>query len=172
MRISLIVAMGLNRGIGLNGRLPWRLKDDLKHFKQITMGHTLIQGRITWESIGRPLPGRRMVVLTRQEGYIVPEGVVVCSNLKAALAVARDAGDLEAFVGGGAEVFAEALPLADRIYLTRVDAAVEADTFFPSFDESDWAVQALAEYSADERNEFAFRLDLLERRVRPAGAFS
>lgn len=164
MLVSLIVAMGRRRGIGLNGRLPWRLRDDLKHFKKITMGHTLIQGRITWESIGRPLPGRRMVVLTRQEDYAVPEGVVVCRSLQEALDFARDAGDDEAFIGGGADVFAEALPLADRIYLTRVDAIVEADTFFPAFDETAWRAQKIVEVPADERNEYAFRLDLLERR--------
>lgn len=170
MLVSLIVAMDRRRGIGLDGRLPWRLKDDLKFFKQITMGHTLIQGRITWESIGRPLPGRRMVVLTRQAGYTVPEGVVVCSTLRAALDYARATGDNEAFVGGGADVFAEALPLADRIYLTRVDAAVEADTFFPPFDETAWSAQTVVEFPADERNEHAFRLELLERRAGQAGA--
>lgn len=170
MLVSLIVAMDRRRGIGLDGRLPWRLKDDLKFFKQITMGHTLIQGRITWESIGRPLPGRRMVVLTRQEGYAVPEGVVVCRSLQAALDFARAAGDDEAFVGGGADVFAEALPVADRIYLTRVDATVEADTFFPPFDETAWRIRTIVEVPADERNEYAFRLDLLARRAGQAGA--
>ena len=165
MLVSLIVAMDRRRGIGLDGQLPWRLKDDLRHFKQITMGHTLIQGRVTWESIGRPLPGRRMVVLTRQRDYEVPEGVTVCRSLPDALAFARSAGDDEAFVGGGEDVFAEALPLADRIYLTRVDAAVKADTFFPPFDETEWTVQTLAKYPADARNEHAFRLDLLERRA-------
>lgn len=168
MRISIIVAMDRKRGIGWNGRLPWRLSADLQHFKHRTMGHTLIQGRKTWESIGRPLPGRRMVVLTRQPDYGVPDGVTVCVSLEDALAFARRHGDDEAFIGGGADIFAEALPIADRIYLTRVDAEVQADTFFPEFDETAWQQRTLLEQRPDDRNEFAFRLDLLERHVEDA----
>ncbi len=165
MKIALIVAMDRARGIGLNGRLPWRLSADLKHFKNRTMGHTLIQGRKTWESIGKPLPGRRMVVLTRRADYTVPEGIMICRTLEEALDFARSRMDDEAFIGGGAGVFAEALPIADRIYLTRVDALVGADTFFPEFDESGWISQTLAVQPADERNEYPFRLELLERRA-------
>jgi dihydrofolate reductase len=163
MLISLIVAMDRNRGIGLDGRVPWRLSDDLRLFKRLTMGHTLIQGRITWESIGKALPGRRMVVLTRQADYVVPEGVVVCGSLSDALDLARVAGDDEAFIGGGEAVYRKALPLADRIYLTYVDAEVKTDTYFPTFDESNWAARTLLEQPADERNEFAFRTALFER---------
>jgi len=163
MLISLIVAMDRNRGIGLDGRVPWRISDDLRLFKRLTMGHTLIQGRITWESIGRSLPDRRMVVLTRQADYPVPEGIIVCGSLAGALDLARAAGDDEAFIGGGEAVYRAALPLADRIYLTYVDAEVETDTYFPTFDESNWAARTLLEQSADERNEFAFRTALFER---------
>jgi dihydrofolate reductase len=163
MLISLIVAMERNRGIGLDGRVPWQLSADLRQFKRLTMGHTLIQGRITWESIGRPLPGRRMVVLTRQAGYEVPAGVYVCESLGEALELARSAGDDEAFIGGGEAVYREALPLADRIYLTYVDAEVDTDTHFPEFDETEWESMTLLEHPADERNDYAFRTDLLIR---------
>lgn len=163
MIISMIVAMDRERGIGMDGRLPWRLAADLKHFKRVTMGHTLIQGRRTWESVGRPLPGRRMVVLTRHEDYPVPEGVVVCRTLDEALAYARNHGDDEAFIGGGAAVFEEGLAVADRIYMTCVDAQVEADTWFPDFDETAWSVRLLETHVPDERNEYSFRIDLLER---------
>ena len=168
MKISIIVALDRARGIGLAGRLPWRLSADLRHFKSVTMGHTLIQGRKTWESIGRPLPGRRMVVLTRQQNYPVPEGMTVCGSLDEALAFAKNSGDDEAFVGGGAAVFAEALPVADRIYLTRVEALVEADTTFPAFDESAWSVHIVAEHLPDAGNEYAFRIELLERLTKRA----
>ena len=164
MKISIIAAVDRARGIGLAGQLPWHLSADLKQFKKRTMGHTLIQGRKTWESIGRPLPGRRMVVLTRQADYAVPDGITVCHSLADALDFARENGDDEAFIGWGANVFTEALDIADRIYLTRVDAVVESDTYFPAFDESEWSVQTLESHSPDERNEHAFRLDLLERK--------
>lgn len=170
MHISLIVAMDRARGIGVAGGLPWRLSADLQFFKQTTLGHTLIQGRRTWEAIGRPLPGRRMVVVTRRQGYSVPDGVHVCGSLEAALDLARAAGDDEAFVGGGAGLFAAALPLADRIYLTRVDAETRSDTFFPDFDETAWTRRLLFEHPEDERNQYAFRVELLERAA--AGAFT
>ncbi len=164
MLISLIVAMERNRGIGLDGRVPWRLSEDLRQFKRLTMGHTLIQGRITWESIGRPLPGRRMIVLTRKADYEVPEGVQVCTSLEEALELARAAGDDEAFIGGGEAVYREALPLADRIYLTYVEAEVDTDTYFPELDETEWETRTLLEHPADERNEYSFRTEVLLRK--------
>lgn len=167
MLISLIVAMDRGRGIGLDGRVPWHLSNDLRQFKRLTMGHTLIQGRITWESIGRPLPGRRMVVLTRKRGYEVPKGVFICRSLRGALDLARAAGDDEAFIGGGEAVYREALPMADRIYLTHVDALVETDTQFPEFDETGWRRLTLFQHEADAHNEFAFRTELLERKIDP-----
>ncbi len=137
MQISIIAAMAENGVIGRDGQLPWHLKADLQRFKRLTMGHTIIMGRKTWESIGRPLPGRRMVVVTRQNGYQA-EGVQVAASLDDALALARLAGDEEAFIIGGAEIYRLALPLADRLYLTRVLAPVEGDTTFPEFDASHW----------------------------------
>src|SRR5262245_37513826 len=129
MRISLIAAMAENGVIGRGGQLPWRLEADLARFKQLTMGHTVIMGRKTWESIGRPLPGRRMIVVTRQGRYAA-DGIEVAGNLEAALEAARVAGEEEAFIIGGAEVYRQALPLADRLYMTLVLAEIEGDTKF------------------------------------------
>jgi len=162
MRISLIVAMDERRGIGHRGRLPWRLPADLRRFKSLTMGHHLVMGRKTYASIGRPLPGRTMIVLTRKRDYD-PPGCLVVHTLEAALELARQSGDDEVFVIGGGEVFEQALPLADRIYLTRVHAALEADVFFPEYDPEDWHLIRSEHVPADETNTFASTFQLLER---------
>jgi len=133
--VSLVVAMGSNRAIGLQGRLPWHIPEDLKRFKALTIGHPIVMGRKTYESIGRLLPGRTSVIVTRQPGYQVP-GAVIAHSLGDA--VARCAGSQEVFVIGGGELYREALPLAQRIYLTEVDLAPEADTFFPDIDPGQW----------------------------------
>lgn len=138
MTVSLIVAMSQNRVIGYQNKLPWHLPEDLKRFKEITTGHTVIMGRKTFESIGRPLPGRKNIVLTRNPGYRA-EGVVVFSGLTEALG-AVPAGE-EVFILGGAEVFREALPLADKIHLTLIHKEFQGDTFFPELDlESDFRI--------------------------------
>lgn len=162
MLISLIAAMDQNRGIGKDNQLPWRLSADLKQFKTLTMGHHLIVGRKTAESIGRPLPGRKGVLITRAPAYTLP-GWETVHSLEAALSLARQRGETEAFIGGGACIFALALPLAHRIYLTRVQAAVAADTFFPEFDEGAWDVIASWTHPADEKNQFPFTYQVLVR---------
>jgi dihydrofolate reductase len=159
-RISLIVAMSRNRVIGANGKIPWHLPGELKLFKDLTMGHHLIMGRKTWESIGRLLPGRSTVIVTRQPGYGVP-GATVAHTLQEAIAACR--GDEEIFVIGGAEVFREALPLADRVYLTTVDAEVAGDTFMPGFEGPEWPVRSSRSFPADERNRHAYTLAVHER---------
>jgi len=159
-RLSLIVAMSRNRVIGANGKIPWHLPGELKLFKDLTMGHHIIMGRKTWESIGRLLPGRTTVVVTRQRGYEVP-GAIVAHSVKEALGAAR--GDEEMFVIGGAEIFREALPLADRIYLTTVDADVPGDTFMPQFDPAAWREQSSRSFPVDERNRYAYTLAVHER---------
>lgn len=128
MIISLIAAVAENGVIGRKGALPWHIPSDLKRFNAVTRGHTVIMGRKTFESIGRPLPGRRNIVLTRQQDYQA-EGCEIVHDLDSAFAAC--AGEAEVFIGGGGEVYAATIPLADRIYLTRVKAAVEGDTFFP-----------------------------------------
>ena len=160
MRLSLIVAMARNRVIGADGKIPWHLPGELKLFKSLTMGHHIIMGRKTWESIGRLLPGRTTVIVTRQHGYQVP-GAIVAHSLGDAIAACS--GDEEAFVIGGAEIFREALPLADRIYLTTVNADVPGDTFMPQFDRSRWREESSQSFPSDERNRYAYTLAVHER---------
>ncbi len=158
--ISLIVAMAKNRVIGANGSIPWHLPGELKMFKTITMGHHIIMGRNTWESIGRILPGRTTVVVTRQHGYHVP-GAIVASSLEDAIAACGN--DREIFVIGGAQLYAAALPRADRIYLTEVDAEVEGDTYMPEFDLQRWRAGAATRHAADDKNPYGYRLTVYDR---------
>lgn len=163
MIVSLIVAMDEKGGIGKTGALPWRLPADLRRFKQLTMGHHLIMGRKTYQSIGRPLPGRTMIVVTRNREY-QPEGCLVLGSFEAALDLARERGETEVFVIGGSEIFAQALPIADRLYLTRVHAAVQTDVSFPPFNEEAWVEKGRQLHPADEHNPYASTFRILERR--------
>jgi dihydrofolate reductase len=162
MKVSLIAAVAENGVIGRGGQLPWHLAADLQRFKRLTMGHTIIMGRKTWESIGRPLPGRRMIVITRQDDYCA-EGLEVASSLDAAIDVAA-ARDDEAYVIGGAEIYRQALPRADRLFLTRVQAIVEGDTTFPEFDPSHWRLVESEQHLADDKNEFPVCFERYERK--------
>jgi dihydrofolate reductase len=166
--ISLIVAMDRRRGIGIGNRLPWRLPADLKRFRELTMGHHLIVGRKTWESIGRRLPGREMIVVTRNRDYRA-EGCLVVNSLEAALNAARARGESEAFIGGGAEIYREAIAAADRIYLTLVETEVETDTVFPELNPGEWIVEESLACAPDEKNPHPFTFQML-RRVSPAPA--
>lgn len=130
-RISVIAARAKNGAIGIENRLPWRLPEDLAHFKALTLGHPILMGRKTFESLGRPLPGRTNVVITRNADYR-PEGVQVVASIPDALALCREADEL--FFIGGAELYAQVLPLADRLYLTEVDCTPEGDAWFPEYD--------------------------------------
>jgi dihydrofolate reductase len=134
-RVSLIAAVAANGVIGRDGGLPWRLPEDLKRFRALTLGHHIVMGRKTYESIGRLLPGRTTVIVTRQRDYAVP-GAIVARSIEDALA--QCAGDDEVFVIGGAQIYQAALPIADRLYLTEVMAEVEGDTRFPAFDRQRW----------------------------------
>ena len=154
-------------GIGKDNRLPWRLSSDLKRFKGLTMGHHIIVGRKTFESIGKPLPGRQTIVITRDinrgDAY-EQQGCFVAHSVDAAISLAHDRGETEAFVCGGAEVYEQALPITDRMYITKVDSEVEADTFFPEFDRSQWIQTETKTHAADEKNQYAISFWLLERR--------
>lgn len=163
--ISLLVAMDEKRGIGKAGKLPWHLSSDLRRFRELTMGHHLIAGRKTFESIGKPLPGRHTIVLSRNSSF-KPEGCFLARSVEDAIALARERGETEVFVIGGAEIYAQALDAADRIYLTQVHAEVDADTFFPEFDRDDWIVTQHLDHPADEKNQYAFTFMLLERSSR------
>ena len=160
MRLSIIVAMARNRVIGANHAIPWHLPAELKMFKAITMGHHIIMGRTTWESIGRLLPGRTTVIVTRQRDYCVP-GAVTADSLDAALAACRN--DDEVFVIGGAQLYAAALPRADRIYLTQVDADIDGDTLMPQFDLAQWREHSAQAFSADASNPYDYRLTVYDR---------
>lgn len=163
MIISLLVAMDEKRGIGKAGGLPWRLSSDLKRFRQLTMGHHIIVGRKTYESIGRPLPGRQMIVVTRNESF-APEGCFVAHSVEAAISLARERGEGELFVCGGADIYAQTLGAADRLYLTLVHADSDADTFFPEWDAGEWAEVESEDHAADEKNQHPFTFKLLARR--------
>lgn len=158
-RLSVIVAMARNRVIGANGAIPWHLPDELQRFKRLTMGHHIIMGRKTWESINRLLPGRTTVIVTRQAGYQVP-GTKVAHTLEAAIAAC--AGDAEIFVIGGAELYRAALPLADRIYLTTVDAEPAGDTHMPEFDAADWKEISTEHHAADDRHRHAWHFTVYD----------
>lgn len=162
MRISIIVAVADNGVIGRDDELPWRLSADLKRFKQLTMGHHLLVGRRTWESIGRPLPGRRMLVLTRGEPRL-PAAATSVGSLDEAIERAREAGDDELFVGGGAAVYAAALDRAERLYLTRVHADVEGDVRFPPVDLGEWREVRREERAADSDNDHPTTFLVYER---------
>jgi len=162
MRLSLIVAMSRNRVIGNRGKLPWRLPDDQKNFRKVTMGHPLIMGRRTHESIGHPLDGRRNIVVTRQPDYRA-DGCEVARSVEAALALVADAD--EVFVIGGGAVYAALLPRAQRIYLTEVQADIEGDTFFPPLDFADWRGVDRRDHPADATHDHPFRYQILDRKA-------
>ncbi|MGH9382662.1 MAG: dihydrofolate reductase [Thermoanaerobaculia bacterium] len=162
MRVSIIVAWAEDRVIGRGSRLPWHLPDDLKHFKRLTMGHHLIVGRRTWESIGRALPGRKMMVVSRGRPKL-PAEVELMPSLSGALSLAASRGETEAFVAGGARLYSAALPRAERIYLTRIDAAVDGDIRFPGFDWGHWCLTGRDEHPADDRHAYPFRFEIWDR---------
>lgn len=158
-RIAFVVAYDRKKVIGRDGGLPWRLPDDMKHVRELTIGKPLIMGRRTYDSIGRPLPQRTNIVLTRDPTFTA-EGVLVARTPDEALALAGDAPEIIVF--GGAEVFRQFLPRTDRIYLTEVDADVGGDTTF-EFAETDWRVLDRTEHPADDRHPYPFRFVTLER---------
>jgi len=165
--IAMIAAMGENGVIGAAGEIPWRLPTDFAHFKRTTLGKPLIMGRKTFESIGKPLPGRTNIVVTRQQDY-QPDGVVVVDSLAAALeeaqAIAAADGAGEVMIGGGGEIYREAMPLAERLYVTHVAAAPTGDAYFPAIDPSIWEVESVMELARTERDSSDFTVRIYRRR--------
>ena len=159
--------MARNRVIGAGNRIPWHLPAELKLFKSITMGHHIVMGRNTWESIGRLLPGRTSVIVTRQAAYRI-EGAVMASSLDAALAACT--GDSEIFIIGGAQLYAAAMARADRLYLTVVDADVAGDALMPDFDLRDWRASSSQAHAADGKNPYDYVQTVYERASRVADA--
>ncbi len=165
MIISIIVAMDENGGIGVENRLPWHLPDDLKRFKSLTMGHHLIIGRRTFESIGKPLPGRKLIVLSSNNSLTGLGEIKVAANLNDALSIAASQAETEVFIGGGREVFQTALPLTERIYLTIVHTISDANVFFPPISWSEWEQLAVEDHDIDEKHIFSFTYKILQRKT-------
>jgi len=153
--------MDRNNVIGKDNDLPWRLSADLKHFKAVTMGKPIVMGRKTHESIGRPLPGRKKIVMTRSSGYVA-EGCTVVHSLDDAFQAAGDAD--EVMIMGGSAIYDQSLTRADRLYITEVNADVEGDVYFPEFNKSEWVEIERENYSADEKNNFDYSFVILERK--------
>ena len=164
MNLSLIVAVADNGVIGQQNGLPWRLPEDLKRFKALTMGKPIVMGRKTFDSIGKPLPGRTNIVITRQSDMTIP-GCVVVDSLPAAIVAAGEAN--EVMVIGGAEIYRQALPQARRVYLTQVHAQIQGDAYFPTLfsllNSARWRELSREDYSADERHAYAYSFLVLER---------
>lgn len=160
MTLSLIAAMDRRRVIGRDNALPWRLPEDLRYFRRVTTGHPVIMGRRNYESIGRPLPQRVNIVLSRDPAFRAP-GCIVAGSLAAALDAAGD--DPEIFVIGGADLYAQALPRADRLYLTLIDAEFDGDVRFPEFDPREWRVARRDDHEPDTDNPYRYSFIVLER---------
>ncbi|TXK36760.1 dihydrofolate reductase [Pontibacter qinzhouensis] len=152
--IAIVVAADEQQTIGKDNQLIWHLPADLRHFKAITMGHPIIMGRKTYESIGKPLPGRTSIIITKQPDYKA-EGCLVVHSLQEAIGKARDL-DETACIIGGAEIYRQALPYTDTVYLTRIHHSFEGDVFFPELKESEWKQTAAAQHEPDEKNRYAY----------------
>jgi len=159
MTVSIIVAIGENHAIGKNNQLLWHMPNDLKHFKDITSGRTIIMGRKTFDSVGKPLPRRRNIVVTRQD-IIIP-GCEVVKSIEDGLALCKN--EDEVFIGGGAEIYKLAMHLTDRIYLTIIHKSFDADTFFPEIDKSEWKEVKREDFELDEKNPLPYSFITLER---------
>ncbi len=152
---SIIVAKAQNNAIGKDNQLLWRLPQDMQHFRRITMGHHVIMGRRTFEAIGKPLPGRELIVVTRNRNYHAP-GCKTVHDIESALAWAEQAGETEVFIAGGEAIYRATLALADKIYLTEVKATLEGDTFFPALDQNEWVEMQRIHYPVDKRHAYAY----------------
>ena len=165
MIISAIVAMSTNRVIGRDGDLPWHLPRDMKFFKATTMGHHVIMGRTNFASMDyRPLRGRVNIVLTR-DPFFITSSALVMHSIEEALSYAQEAGETEAFIIGGGEIYRQSMHLLDKIYLTEVITSLSGDTYFPEIDPSEWELASSEEFPADEKNNFPMRFDVLLRKA-------
>lgn len=162
MIISCIAALGPNHELGLNNKLLWHIKEDFKHFKKTTLNHTLVMGRKTFESIGKPLPQRKTIVLSHSKQKI--EGVSLCHSVQEAVEHARHDGEEELFCAGGGEIYKQFLPISERLYLSYVDYNGPADTYFPLFDPSEWKLVKEVEHAKQE-GQLAWTLRVFDRAV-------
>ncbi len=165
MKINIIAARSENNVIGFKGRIPWKVPSDLQYFKDITLGHYIIMGRKTFDSINKkPLPERTNIVISKNLKYEIPEGVILTSSLEKALKIAEIAGEKNVFIVGGQQIYNLAIPLADKIYITEIDCKINGDTFFPEFDGKEWQEIGSDSHSSDEKNEYNFTFRILKRR--------
>ncbi|HRB28945.1 MAG: dihydrofolate reductase [Nitrosomonas sp.] len=164
--LSLLVAMSKNRVIGKNNQLPWHLPEDLKHFKALTMGHPIIMGRKTYESIGKVLPGRTNIIVTRQKNYVIPSAIVVDSIQSAfAAGLEENSAKNEAFVIGGEEIFHQALTFSQRIYLTEIQKTFDGDTFFPALNSQEWREAERTIHFSEGIEQLEYHLVILDRKT-------
>jgi len=168
MTISFIAAVSENNVIGKDNRLPWRLPTDMKYFKNVTWGMPVIMGRKSFEALGKRLNGRKNIVITRNRNWTA-DGVEVAQSIDEAIALAATADVNEVFITGGGEIFRATLPIANRIYLTRVHGTFEGDSFFPDFQGTEWAIVSDFECAPDEKNAYALSFQVWERRLRSTG---
>lgn len=166
MTISIIAAVARNGVIGKNNQMPWYLPNDLKYFKNTTLAHHVIMGRKNFEAEGKPLPKRENIIVTRQEGYQA-EGCTVVHSLGEALELAKC--DPEPFIIGGGNIYRQALPMADKLYLTRIDADIEGDVYFPAVNYEEWKLVWTEKHQADERNKYDHEFQLYERKEKATG---
>ncbi len=162
MTLSIIVAASENNVIGINNHLPWHLPVDMKYFKDTTMGKPIVMGRKSFEELGRVLPGRPNIMITRQPSYAA-EGLYIVPSLEAGIEKAKTFGTEEIFITGGGEIFKIALPIVDRLYLTRVHAEVTGDTYFPEFDPKGWKLVKNDRHEKDEKHAYALTFQVWER---------
>lgn len=163
MIISLVVAASENNAIGKNNQLLWHLPNDLKFFKNLTWGMIVVMGRKTYEAVDKPLPGRVNIVITRQEDW-KKEGTITASDLSEALTIAEETHFKEAFVIGGGEIYKQAMNIADKIYITRVHANLEGDTFFPMINDSEWKLVSNEDFDKDAKHQYSYSFQLWERK--------
>ena len=163
MIISFIVAVSQNSVIGTDGKLPWHLPADMKYFKQLTLGHHIIMGRATFETLGKALPGRENIVVTRQTEYHAP-GCIVVGDLRSGIDYAATHSETECFIIGGGEIFRQSLLWADKIYMTKVFHHFDGDTFFPELNEDDWKMVSEERHLPDEKNRYPFAFQVFEIR--------
>ncbi|WP_207432210.1 dihydrofolate reductase [Sabulibacter ruber] len=162
--IALVVAIAENRVIGKDNQLIWHLPKDLQHFKKLTMGHPMVMGRKTFEAIGKPLPGRTSIIVTRQEDYQAPEGCVVTASLEEALQEGL-ALDEQVMVIGGGEIYKQALPLAEVVYLTLVHESFDGDVLFPELEADAWEVTEQEEHPTDEKHAYPYTFFTFRRKA-------
>ncbi|HTM63914.1 MAG TPA: dihydrofolate reductase [Gammaproteobacteria bacterium] len=161
--LSAIAATAENRVIGLNNKMPWHMPADLKHFKEITSGSPVLMGRKTYESIGKPLPNRTNIILTRDAKYPSPEDCIVVTNIDTAISMANELSMDEIFVIGGAEIYQQLLPKIQRVYLTEIHHTFEGDAFFPELSKSEWKEISREQHRSDDKNPYDYSFVVLER---------